>query len=204
MTDKILVVDDEPDALNLFARAIERNTPYKAKTCESGEFALALLQEDDIALILADYRMPGMDGLELLRKVREINPDQLFIMITGYGTIEIAVEAMKIGAFDFITKPIVIDQVLFSIQRAVIWRILKNENGDFRNGDSMLLSYQNARHQILKEFNQFYLGTILKKNNGNITRAAHDLAMKRQTLQYLLKKYGVCFMRPDGSNSLKT
>ena len=128
VSDKILVVDDEPEALKLFKRIVERNTPYKAETCQSGESALAIIKEEDIALIIADYRMPGMDGLELLKKVREINPDQLFIMITGYGTIEIAVEAMKMGAFDFITKPIGIDQVLFSMQRAVDWQKLKKEN----------------------------------------------------------------------------
>jgi len=128
VAEKILVVDDEPDTLELFARLIERNTPYEAATCQNGEDALGVLKEEDIALVIADYRMPGMDGLELLKKVKEEFPDQIFIMITGYGTIEIAVEAMKFGAFDFITKPIGIDQVLFSIQRAVNWHTLETEN----------------------------------------------------------------------------
>ena len=74
VSDKILVVDDEPEALELFARIIERNTPYKTETCQSGESALTLLKKEDMALVIADYRMPGMDGLELLGKVREIIP----------------------------------------------------------------------------------------------------------------------------------
>jgi DNA-binding NtrC family response regulator len=128
VAEKILVVDDDQETLELFARLIEQDTPCKVETCRHGEAALAKLKEEDIALVIADYRMPGMNGLELLRKTREIIPDQLFTVITGHATIEIVVEAMKAGAFDFITKPIGIDQVLFSIQRAIDWRKLKIEN----------------------------------------------------------------------------
>ena len=128
MAEKILVVDDDQETLELFTRLIEQNTSCEVETCQHGQAALAKLKEDDIGLVIADYRMPGMDGLELLRKTREIIPDQLFTIITGHATIEIAVEAMKAGAFDFVTKPIGIDQVLFSIQRAIDWRKLKTEN----------------------------------------------------------------------------
>lgn len=128
VAEKILVVDDEPDTLELFVRLIEQNTPYRAETCQTSGAALSLLKEEEIALIIADYRMPVMDGLQLLKKVKEIVPDQLFVMISGYGTVQVAVEAMKLGAFDFITKPIGIDQILFCIQRAVDWRKLQTEN----------------------------------------------------------------------------
>ena len=161
MTDKILVVDDEPDALELFTRIIERNTSYKAETCQNGETALAAVKKAGISVIIADYRMPGMDGLELLRKVREINSDPLFIMITGYGTIEIAVEAMKRGAFDFITKPIGIEQVLFSIRRAIDRQSLKKENSLLRQevtrseGSMDIVGISSVMNSIMKKIPAF-------------------------------------------------
>ncbi|RLA95337.1 MAG: sigma-54-dependent Fis family transcriptional regulator [Deltaproteobacteria bacterium] len=128
MSERILVVDDELDTLEIFTRLIRKNTPYEVETSPSGEEALALLKERDVDLIIADYKMPNMDGLELLKRVKDNDPEQLFIMITAFGTIEIAVEAMKQGAFDFITKPLEKDHILFSIRRAIDWKKIRGEN----------------------------------------------------------------------------
>ncbi|HNR11804.1 MAG TPA: sigma-54 dependent transcriptional regulator [Thermodesulfobacteriota bacterium] len=132
MVEKILVVDDESSILKVLATLIERLTPCQVKTCQSGAAALALLKEEDIAVVIADYHMPDLDGMQLLKHVKELIPEQLFIMITGYATVEIAVKAMREGAFDFVTKPIRIDQVSFSIQRALDWHRLQQENNLLR------------------------------------------------------------------------
>ena len=105
MIDKpILIVDDEKNIRLTLSQALE-TLGAEIDTASNGEEALAKLKEKEFGLILLDIRMPGMDGMEVLRRVREIRPDIRIIMITAYGTIESAVEAMKLGAVDFLQKP---------------------------------------------------------------------------------------------------
>jgi DNA-binding NtrC family response regulator len=83
------------------------------------EEALVKLREKEFGLILLDIRMPGVDGMEVLRRVRESRPDIRIIILTAYGTIELAVEAMKLGAVDFIQKPFVPEQIRESVARVM-------------------------------------------------------------------------------------
>jgi len=100
----ILIVDDEKNIRLTLSQALE-TLSAEIDTAANGEEALAKLKEREFGLILLDIRMPGMDGMEVLRRVREIRPDIRVIMITAYGTIQSAVEAMKLGAVDFLQKP---------------------------------------------------------------------------------------------------
>jgi DNA-binding response OmpR family regulator len=100
----ILIVDDEKNIRLTLSQALE-TLGGEIDAAANGEEALSKLKEREFGLILLDIRMPGMDGMEVLRQVREIRPDIRVIMITAYGTIESAVEAMKLGAVDFLQKP---------------------------------------------------------------------------------------------------
>src|SRR5512136_524743 len=100
----VLIVDDEKNILLTLSQSLEV-LQLETDTAINGEEALTKLKEKDFGLILLDLRMPGIDGMEVLRQVREIRPDIRIIMISAYGTIEVAVEAMKLGAVDFIQKP---------------------------------------------------------------------------------------------------
>ncbi len=100
----ILIVDDEKNIRLTLSQVLE-TLGAEIDTASNGEEALMKLKEREFGLILLDIRMPGMDGMEILRQVREIRPDIRVIMITAYGTIESAVEAMKLGAVDFLQKP---------------------------------------------------------------------------------------------------
>jgi DNA-binding NtrC family response regulator len=100
----ILIVDDEKNIRLTLSQALE-TLGTQIDAAANGEEALAKLREKEFGLILLDIRMPGMDGIEVLRRVREIRPDIRVIMITAYGTVESAVEAMKLGAVDFLQKP---------------------------------------------------------------------------------------------------
>jgi DNA-binding NtrC family response regulator len=100
----VLIVDDEKNIRLTLSQSLE-SLKLETDTAVNGEEALAKLKEKEFGLILLDLKMPGMDGMEVLRQVREIRPDIRIIIITAYGTIESAVEAMKLGAVDFIQKP---------------------------------------------------------------------------------------------------
>jgi DNA-binding response OmpR family regulator len=100
----VLIVDDEKNIRLTLSQSLE-SLELETDTAVNGEEALAKLKEKDYSLILLDLRMPGMDGMEVLRRLREIRPDIRVIIITAYGTIESAVDAMKLGAVDFIQKP---------------------------------------------------------------------------------------------------
>jgi CheY-like chemotaxis protein len=100
----VLVVDDEPVVLQLFSRVLSEKG-LRTRTASSAEEALKLLEEGGIACVLADKNMPGMDGIEMLRRVREAQPHCAFIVMTGYASTESAIEALRLGAVDYLQKP---------------------------------------------------------------------------------------------------
>jgi DNA-binding response OmpR family regulator len=125
MKDKpILIVDDEKNIRLTLSQALEV-LEVETDTAANGEEALAKLGEKEFELILLDLKMPGMDGMEVLRRVREIRPDIRIIILTAYGTVESAVEAMKLGAADFIQKPFAAEEI-----RGLISRVLDREKID--------------------------------------------------------------------------
>jgi DNA-binding NtrC family response regulator len=128
MKRSLLVVDDEPDMLQLLKRSLEPDLNCKVETATSGETALQTLAEKAFDLVLADIKMPGMDGLKLLELIKKDNPDLTVVMITAYGHIEMAVEAMKRGAYDFITKPFDHEALLLRIEKALERSSLLKEN----------------------------------------------------------------------------
>ena len=126
----VLIVEDEKNTREGLDRALRRN--YHTVLAADGEQALQLLQETNIDVLLADLRMPGMDGLTLTRKAIILDPAPICILLTAYGTIETAVEAMKIGAYDFLTKPINLDELDLVLQRALRSQQLESENRSLR------------------------------------------------------------------------
>ena len=114
----LLIVDDEHNIRLTLSRALE-TLKVDIDTAANGEEALAKLKEKEFTLILLDLRMPGMTGMEVLQKLREIRPDIRVIIMTAYGTIESAVEAMKLGAVDFIQKPFVPAEIRELVSRVM-------------------------------------------------------------------------------------
>lgn len=118
MNNRVLIVDDEEDMLSLVERIITAQRDYKVLKAKTGAEAMEMLSLHDVDVILADMKMPEMDGLELLGRIKERWPDKTIIIMTAYGSIENAVEAMKKGAYDYITKPFQYDDLLLVIDRA--------------------------------------------------------------------------------------
>lgn len=124
----ILIVDDEQDMLVLLKRSLEPDLGCTVYTASSGEEALDMMHHNAYDLVLADIRMPGLSGMELLDRVKQENREQTVIMMTAYGCIDMAVEAMKNGAYDFITKPFEYDSLLLRLEKALERTELIREN----------------------------------------------------------------------------
>ena len=113
----VLVVDDEQDIRDACERILSR-VGYQVQKASRGDEALDILNKESVDIMLLDLKMPGMDGLEVLERVRKQNTDIQVIVITGYATVETAIEAMKQGAYDFIPKPFEPDQLRIVVNRA--------------------------------------------------------------------------------------
>jgi DNA-binding NtrC family response regulator len=124
---KILIVDDEEIVLKS-CRKILGSDKYDIFTALSGREAIDLLAKEPIDVVITDIKMPGMDGMELLNRIKKDNPDILVIMITGYSTVQSAVQAMKLGAFDYIPKPFTPDEVQVVVEKALEKKSLVHEN----------------------------------------------------------------------------
>jgi len=127
---RVLVVDDDKNTRDGLQRALRLG--YDVQTAESGERALSILNGDDVDILLSDVRMPGMDGLTLLQRARARQPGLVPILLTAYGNVEIAVEAMKAGAYDFLMKPVNLDHLDMLLQRALRSRDVEAENQQLR------------------------------------------------------------------------
>ncbi len=127
MKPRILVVDDE-ESIREFLDIMLRKEGYDVTCVEDGQKAIDILKKKSFDMIISDLQMPNVTGIELLKSVRENYADLLFMLITAFGTTESAVEAMKMGAYDYITKPFKIDEVRINIANALRSRNLEVEN----------------------------------------------------------------------------
>ncbi|ABQ24227.1 response regulator [Geotalea uraniireducens] len=125
--DKILIVDDEPDIALILKLQLE-DAGYKTATARDGVEALAAIAREKFALVLLDIKMPRMDGMQVLERVQSHYSDVAVVMMTAHGSEDIAVEAMKNGAFDYIAKPFSSEDVLQKVKRAIQLNTARQEN----------------------------------------------------------------------------
>lgn len=125
--EKILVVDDEVLMRNFLVEALKRKG-FEAVAAENGAKALNLIKEQSFDLVITDMKMPGMTGLEVLKAVKDVSPRTLIIVVTAFGTIENAVEAMQNGAFHYLIKPFSLESLMANIEKANQHLVLIEEN----------------------------------------------------------------------------
>ena len=154
----ILIIDDE-ESIRESLKGILQDEGFRPVFAKDGEEGLAALKEEPTDLVLLDIWMPGIDGIETLRRIREDYPDQLVIMMSGHGTIETAVRATKLGAYDFIEKPLSLEKVLLCIQNALKVGQLVQEN-------------QSLRSKIRKDYEMIGVSTPIKELKRQIAIAA--------------------------------
>src|SRR2546422_3532591 len=129
--EHILIVDDEP-AIQSTLKGVLEDEGYRVSAVGSGAEALARVAEDGPELVFLDIWMSGMDGLETLAKIKRLRADAAVVMISGHGTIETAVKATKLGAYDFIEKPLSLEKTLLTAARALEHARLARENATLR------------------------------------------------------------------------
>ncbi len=127
MKEKILIVDDEKGILDTVSEILQ-DEGYYTFVCEDGKNALEILDREMIDLVFLDVWLPGMSGIDVLKYIKEKHSEIPIIMISGHGKIELAVQAVKLGAFDFLEKPLSIDRIILSTERALQFRKLEREN----------------------------------------------------------------------------
>lgn len=126
--ETLLIVDDEQDMLQLLKRSLEPDLNCAVRTAPSGQDALQILEREPVDLALLDIKMPGMNGMELLDRIRSSHPRLTVVMMTAHGCIETAVKAIKMGAYDFITKPFDHEALVLSLTKALERSRLLREN----------------------------------------------------------------------------
>ncbi|MCD6139063.1 MAG: sigma-54-dependent Fis family transcriptional regulator [Deltaproteobacteria bacterium] len=141
--EKILVVDDDTSVLDVISDVL-RNAGYAVDAAAEGQKAIEYIDAEFYDAVITDLNLPDIDGMKILQYVVDQAPDTICIILTGYGTIKSSVEAIKIGAFDYITKPVTSDEILMVIEKALKYRKLQREN--------ILLKKQLRRKYRFKNF----------------------------------------------------
>lgn len=158
---KILVIDDEPEILKTIRKYLELEG-YKVLTAENGQNGIEIFQQQKPILIITDVKMPGMNGIDLLKKVKEIDSDTEVIVITGHGDLEISVDALRLDASDFISKPVDIEHLLLSVERALSRHKMRTRIKAYTKDLERLLAEQKNIMETVSD------GICMLDLNGNI------------------------------------
>ena len=187
--EHILIVDDER-AIQTTLRGVLEDEGYRVTAVGSGEEAIARLQEETPDVIFLDIWMPGVDGLETLAELKRLRPETAVVMISGHGTIETAVKATKLGAYDFIEKPLSLEKTLLAATRALEHTRLERENRTLRAqlergqeivGQSPLIEHLRQQIAIAAPSSG---RVLIHGENGSgkelVARAVHALSARRE------------------------
>lgn len=190
--ERILVVDDDRGMGQLLKRVLEKES-LEIFNVLNGEDALEEVQKREFDLVISDIKLPGMDGLELLGRIKQLNPHLMVIMITAYAKVESAVEAMKIGAYDYITKPFSTDELKLVVAKALERHRIMEENRYLRqelskkSGPANMVAVSQVMHNIFATINQVAQtnATILVTGESGtgkelVARAIHYASPRRE------------------------
>ncbi|EFK08462.1 sigma-54 interaction domain protein [delta proteobacterium NaphS2] len=160
MAGKILIVDDEKDMLTLLKRIISEETDHELVTETDPLKAFERFRADQFDLVITDLKMPKMDGIRLLEEIRKVDPEISTIILTAFATIETAVEAIRKGAYDYITKPFRRERILLTIDKVMKWQEMVRENKALRqalaekNAPSSLIGSTPVMRDIFEQIEQ--------------------------------------------------
>jgi two-component system response regulator PilR (NtrC family) len=164
---KILIVEDEKGMREVLKILLEGEN-YLVMPAADGLEGISYIDKDIFDLVITDVKMPRIDGLELLRKTKEISPDTLVIMITAFGTTESAIEAMKLGAYDYINKPFKIDEIRLIVKKAIEKKRLREEISLLREKVKTSYAFENIIGKSPKMQELFTVIPRIAQSNSNV------------------------------------
>lgn len=193
MTRNVLIIDDEPNMRWVLGKALEQ-AGYTVSVAGSGDDGLTALARDPIELVLLDLKLKGEDGITVLRRLRERRPDIVVMMITAHGTVPNAVEAMQLGAADFLRKPFDVEEIVFKVARALERRALQQQVSRLmlaQNRDATFSALvgsdpvwqraiAQASHIAALNLHVLLVGEV-GSGRGSIARAIHAASMRRES-----------------------
>ncbi len=189
MPESIIYIIDDDDAVRQSLQFLLKTAGLKAQTFESARAFFMVLPQVTSGCVITDVRMPDITGIDLLKKVKEVNPDLPVIVITGHGDIALAVEAMKIGAMDFLEKPFDDDQLLASVRTALDREAeVARRHAELADIHQKLAALSNRERQVLE-------GLVVGNPNKTI---AFDLGISPRTVEI----YRANLMTKMAANSL--
>ena len=197
---KILVIDDEPEILKTIKIYLELEE-YEVLTAENGQEGIEVFKQQKPTLVITDVKMPGMSGIEVLKKVKEIEDDTEVIVITGHGDLEISIDALRLDASDFISKPVDIEHLLLSVKRAMerhkmkaqlkaytknLEGLLDEKASEIKDAHAMLL-----QSEKLASIGQLAAGVAHEINNpiGFISSNLNTLEQYIEDIKSLMEQY---------------
>lgn len=180
---RVLVVEDEPRLRELLDRTL-KGWGFEAALARSGEEALRLTQSDPADIVLLDLNLPAMNGLELLRQLRQRAPGVQAIVLTGFASLEAAREAVHLDVVEFLTKPCRLGELEQAIDRAV-----RRLPPAYPAAAGASRAAPGAQGVTLEELERQHILAALERHNGNRTAAAAELGISRRTLYYKIEEY---------------
>src|SRR5205085_9400817 len=189
----LLIVDDEPGMRQLLSHVFGRGAGHTVRAAENGAKAPELLRGEPADLIISDVKMPDMNGIELLRQVREFLPDAGVVLMTAFATVETAREAFKLGADDFIQKPFDVEELKLIVRKTLEKQALIDENRAFKRAQRERGSVKNivgtsakmnAIFQMIETVAEVQSTVLLSGESGTgkelVARAIHDLSPRAE------------------------
>jgi two-component system response regulator RegA len=170
----LLIVEDDAVLRGRLARAM-RDRGFEVREAADGAAALTLAREDPPEHAVVDLRMPGVSGLEVVQGLKEIDPSTLVVVLTGYGSIATALEAVRLGATHYLSKPVDADQIVAVFER----------------GDAQVPAPDEASTPSLARVEWEHINRVLSDCGGNVSQAARVLGIHRRSLQRKLSKFPV-------------
>jgi DNA-binding NtrC family response regulator len=193
---RILIVDDKENMRALLRDILA--TRHDVTLAADGTAARTLLESESYEVVLTDVRMPGLDGFELVRLVKERWPLTEVVMMTAFASVSAAVEAIRQGAYDYVQKPFDPDDVGLVVTRALERHRERVSAGSLRaaspptsESELAALSYREALASARDRGSRDYLSALLKTFGGNVSRAAERAGLERESLHRLLRRHGI-------------
>jgi two-component system, NtrC family, response regulator AtoC len=193
---RVLVVEDRPAILKLLSSIL--SDAYDVVTAPDGAVALELLELAPAEVVLTDIRMPGVSGFEVLRMALDRAPQARVLMMTAYANVPDAVAAMRLGAYDYVAKPLEADEIRLIVARAVAdarahddASSVGHDGAGGADSAEVSVGFHRAVEEARERASREYLQSLMCAFHGNVTEAAKRAGMTRESLHRVMKKYGV-------------